>query len=63
MKRIYAWSSNKKNEFTIPIYHQGPWWAIIGEEISSRLIGNLFDIENWFEKFTIEYEGKEIIKG
>lgn len=60
MRRLHAWSSNKKGKFTIPIYHKGPWWAIFGEELTTFIIGYLFKINNWFEKFTLEYKDEEI---
>lgn len=59
MRRIHAWSRNKKGEFNIPVYHIGPWWAVIGEEITWRIINLFFDINHWFEKFTHEYEDKK----
>lgn len=59
MRRIYAWGRNKKGKFTKPIYLEGSCWAIMAEEIISRLNGLLFDLGHWFEKFNKEYEGKE----
>jgi len=62
MKRIYAYGRSKDDKFDIPTYHEGPWWAIIGETLCWKMINFMFDTNEWFEKFTHEYEGKRIRK-
>ena len=54
MRFLYAFEIKKDKE--VPIYRDGPFWAVWGYKLFTTIANFMWDISHWFLRETCEHE-------